>query len=549
MAKKPSLRGSSSALRAAAYIRLSIMTEETNSPDTQFKDIKRRIDAQEWHFDKAEAIVDQATGTKIAGGDLFVDLGISGSKGKFRPGYEALMKELDNYDRVVVWKIDRLTRRLSELGDVLDLFKENKVVLVGVSDGVDTATSAGRTTAELLGTIAGAEARNTSDRVSAAQQTMLRNGKWRGGPAPYGYRVKQLGKGKGSTLELDPSQAKHMKFALERFLKGDSIPAICNALNAKGVVSVFGNPWSHPALRRLIGSPAMAGFQVWKKQIVVDDDGVPVRPYPGIIDLRTYNRVQESIKKRYFIHPSRGGALLSGITYCSLCGGKMIGASPTEHGGANYRCRNRYQLNKACQGLSTRSKGLEGYVTEVILTLLGSEATRKELSKSLATVKKQSKSNKKDDPKIQHEFLRNQLRTLQARKMEKKYEYAGGEDDFEKAWEEITSPMKFLEEEMKKAPKDDFDPKLESLISSSDLTQTWQRMTVAERREIVGALIKKVTIMPRDPKWNNGMGYDPRRVNIEWAWESRPTNKPITNPAKKAVKRTVATKVRAGSKN
>ncbi|MDO8645149.1 MAG: hypothetical protein Q7R42_00975, partial [Candidatus Planktophila sp.] len=174
--------------------------------------------------------------------------------------------------------------------------------------------------------------------------------------------------------------------------------------------------------------------------------------------------------------------------------------------------------------------------------------TRKELSKSLATVKKQSKSNKKDDPKIQHEFLRNQLRTLQARKMEKKYEYAGGEDDFEKAWEEITSPMKFLEEEMKKAPKDDFDPKLQSLISSADLTQTWQRMTVAERREIVGALIKKVTIMPRDPKWNNGMGYDPRRVNIEWAWESRSTSKPTINPSKKAVKRKVVTKVRTRSK-
>ena len=119
MAKQPSPRGSSSVLRAAAYIRLSIMTEDTNSPDTQFSDIKRRIDAQGWHFDKTEAIVDQATGTKIAGGDLFVDLGISGSKGKFRPGYEALMKELENYDRVVVWKIDRLTRRLSELGNVL----------------------------------------------------------------------------------------------------------------------------------------------------------------------------------------------------------------------------------------------------------------------------------------------------------------------------------------------------------------------------------------------------------------------------------------------
>ena len=531
-------------MRAAAYVRLSIMTEETNSPDTQFSDIKRFINAHGWTFEETEAVIDQSKGAKIAGGDLFVDLGISGSKGKFRPGYEALLKELDNYDRVVVWKIDRLTRRLSELGTVLDLFGKKKVVLVGVSDGVDTGTASGRTTAEILGTIAGAEARNTADRVNAAQQTMLRNGKWRGGPAPYGYRLKQLGRGKGTTLEIDPSQAKHMKFAIERFLKGDSIPTICAALNAKGVKSVFGNPWSHPALRRLIGSPVMAGFQVWKKEIVVDSNGMPVRPYPGIIDLETYNRLQETIKKRYFIHPSRGGALLSGIAYCSLCGGKMNGSSPTEHGGANYRCRNKYQLNKDCTGLSTRSSALEGYVTRVVLTLLSSENTRKELSKSLNTIKQQSKSNKKDDPSAEHEFLRSQLKNLQERKILKKYEYAGGEGDFEKSWEEIVSKMKILEEEMKRIPADEFDPKLQSLISSSDIYSTWQRMTLAERREVVSVIFRRIVIMPRNLDWNNGKGYDVRRVKFEWAWDAQQSDGVIPTSKRQPPKRKQATKVR-----
>ena len=104
--------------------------------------------------------------------------------------------------------------------------------------------------------------------------------------------------------------------------------------------------------------------------------------------------------------------------------------------------------------------------------------------------------------------------------------------------------MKILEEEMKRIPADEFDPKLQSLISSSDIYSTWQRMTLAERREVVSVIFRRIVIMPRNLDWNNGKGYDVRRVKFEWAWDAQQSDGVIPTSKRQPPKRKQATKVR-----
>jgi site-specific DNA recombinase len=109
-------RRAKSPLRAAGYVRLSVLTEETTSLQTQANDIETFCRKEGWVFDPMR--------------DLFRDEGISGSKRRVRrPGYDALMDQLDRYDRVVVWKLDRFTRRIAQLADVLETFDEHEVAL------------------------------------------------------------------------------------------------------------------------------------------------------------------------------------------------------------------------------------------------------------------------------------------------------------------------------------------------------------------------------------------------------------------------------------
>jgi DNA invertase Pin-like site-specific DNA recombinase len=505
-------------VRAAAYIRLSHMTAETASIDTQKSDIVRYCKAKGWALEAAEAVVDSQELCRIGGGDIFVDAGISGSKGKTRPQFEALMKLLTEYDRVVVWKIDRLTRRLSELGDVLDAFSKASVVLVGISDGVDTSTSAGRTTAEILGTIASAESRNTTDRVLAAQRTKSKEGKWRGGPPPYGYAIER--QDNASRLVIDPAQAKHLRFAAKRFIKGDSIGSICRALNDAGVRSVFGNPWSEPVLRRLLGSPAIAGFQVLKGEIVHDDSGNPVRPYPPVVDLTVYMALQDAMKSRAVVHPQHGGALVSGFVFCGLCGGRMIGASSEGSTGANYRCRNRYQLNKSCTGVVVRSKSLEPFITEVFFELLENPKTRKRLLRALASAS-QSMSKSLSDAKTQYDFHRSRLRHLDAQHADGKFAYAGGVEDFSDAWDAALGQVQEAETALKALSGEPSDPRLSQVLAAQDLREEWKLLTLAERRAAVNALMRKITINPTRPGWNSRQGFDHDRVVIEFTWSPR----------------------------
>ena len=93
-------REKSPVVRAAGYARLSVASGDSTSIETQSRGIANFCKQQGWQFDP--------------GTDLFKDVGKSGSKRDVkRPEFQDLMTKLDQYDRIVVWKLDRFTRRLA----------------------------------------------------------------------------------------------------------------------------------------------------------------------------------------------------------------------------------------------------------------------------------------------------------------------------------------------------------------------------------------------------------------------------------------------------
>ena len=98
----------------------------------------------------------------------FTDNDLSASTGKPRPGYLELLALVDTraVDVVVAWHVDRLTRRLAELEDLIDRCEKAGVRVATVSGDLDLSTDAGR----LVGRILGAVARGEIERKSARQQ-------------------------------------------------------------------------------------------------------------------------------------------------------------------------------------------------------------------------------------------------------------------------------------------------------------------------------------------------------------------------------------------
>ena len=124
-----------------------------------------------------------------------VDAGASASTLK-RPGLQRALARLDAFEAegLLVTKLDRLTRSVRDLGDLIDTyFKDGQHALMSASEQIDTRSAAGRMMLNVLTSIAQWEREAIGERTSAVMQHLKECGKFTGGWPPYGWAVDEDG--------------------------------------------------------------------------------------------------------------------------------------------------------------------------------------------------------------------------------------------------------------------------------------------------------------------------------------------------------------------
>ena len=116
------------------------------------------------------------------------DGGISGGTME-RPALQLLLDEVraGRVDTIVVYKVDRLTRALSDFAKMVDLFDAYDVSFVSVTQQFNTTTSMGRLTLNVLLSFAQFEREVTAERIRDKIAASKKKGMWMGGPVPLGY--------------------------------------------------------------------------------------------------------------------------------------------------------------------------------------------------------------------------------------------------------------------------------------------------------------------------------------------------------------------------
>ncbi len=109
-----------------------------------------------------------------------------------RPALQLLLNDirLGKIDVVVVYKVDRLTRSLADFAKLVELFDENDVSFVSVTQAFNTTTSMGRLTLNVLLSFAQFEREVTAERIRDKIAASKKKGMWMGGPVPLGYDAK-----------------------------------------------------------------------------------------------------------------------------------------------------------------------------------------------------------------------------------------------------------------------------------------------------------------------------------------------------------------------
>ena len=160
------------------------------------------------------------------------DGGFSGGSME-RPGLQTLLRDVEAglIDIIVVYKVDRLTRSLTDFSKLVELFDRRGVSFVSVTQSFNTTSSMGRLTLNMLLSFAQFEREVTGERIRDKIAASKRKGIWMGGPVPLGYRVQDR------KLVIVDEAAERVRLIFELVLACRSLAALLKELrDRKSVV-------------------------------------------------------------------------------------------------------------------------------------------------------------------------------------------------------------------------------------------------------------------------------------------------------------------------
>ena len=121
----------------------------------------------------------------------YADRGFSG-KNTNRPDFERMMNDIraGKIKRVIVYKLDRISRSILDFANMMETFQEYNVEFVSSTEKFDTSTPIGRAMLNICIVFAQLERETIQKRVTDAYYARNKRGFYMGGRIPYGYRLK-----------------------------------------------------------------------------------------------------------------------------------------------------------------------------------------------------------------------------------------------------------------------------------------------------------------------------------------------------------------------
>lgn len=194
------------------------------------------------------------------------DEGISGKNVKARPGMLEILAQVEagEVGAIIVYKLDRLSRSVLDILNIMDLLKKKKVDFHSVSEKWDTSTAAGEGMLNLCAVFAQMQRRMIGENTSAALQATKRvtedhnaalrhrkkANKLKIGKAPYGYRWE--GEERSMDLVEDQAEMKAVGMMNRLHKAGDGYRIIAQKLKKAGLSTRAGGAWHPSTISRIV---------------------------------------------------------------------------------------------------------------------------------------------------------------------------------------------------------------------------------------------------------------------------------------------------------
>jgi site-specific DNA recombinase len=286
--------------KVAAYLRVS--TEEQAEQNISLPAQKSRLiqycQARDWDIH-----------------DFYSDDGHTG-KNLDRPAMKKLIFDArqKEFDMVLVIKLDRLSRRQQHVLYLIeDVFLPNEIGFNSVTESFDTTNPMGRAVLGIMAAFAQLERETIVERVTDAKREAAKQGRFMGGPPPFGYNHDSATK----SVAINTEQSEIVTMIYNEYLTSQmGYQRIADILNERKIKAPQVKYWGKETVAKILSNPFYAGYLPHKGQLYAGQ-------HAAIIAKEKWHEVQNLLSNRSNSFSKPGNFLLAGNIYCGECGARM----------------------------------------------------------------------------------------------------------------------------------------------------------------------------------------------------------------------------------
>lgn len=412
--------------------------------------------------------------------------------------------ESGEYDGIVVWKFSRVARNRLRWNIALDRVESAGGVLISVTEDFDVSTAAGRLGRGMSAEFNAFQADLIGEGWTEAHERRVRNGLPHSGRGHFGYTYDR-----GARLHRpDPATGPVLAEMYARYVAGESVYALARWLNDHGWrTAVSEGPWSDRTLRRVLDDGFAAGFFNYRGQ---QHQGV----HEPLITAELWQAYQDAREARRTTaaRTERSQYLLSGLVRCARCGGAMVAnyvnpgtklshrakgaAEGKRYSAGKPRMTYRCQWGKAsgrCIGGSINMAIVEAHVKAYVDDLAAAVEARtgeKESAGQVLDARRRLLLREEDRLERERDKANQALVQLALRDAERpmpRAAYDAARAELEERVTRLTEAMEAAGRTHRRAPAD-------VTAQAERLSEDWEELPVAHRREILRGLIDCVLV-------------------------------------------------------
>lgn len=416
--------------------------------------------------------------------------------------------ESGEIDALLTWENSRATRDLAGYTELRRVCAKHDVKWGYGGTLYDLNQRSDRFRTGLDALLAEDEADRTSERVRRAHSANARAGRPHG-KSIFGYRRIYDSQTKALLrVDVDPAEAALVREACQRYLDGETLYAISQDWNDRGIPTRRpqrkehrgGRAWRGETIKQMLEMPAYAGLRQYRGEIIGD------AMWDAIIEPETWHKLQAVLhapeRKRADVWKIR--YLLTGIARCGYDG--CVGNVRVSRNSAKSAAGLTYYQSYTCEygaHCSMHMKYLDAIVTEHILERM----SRRDFLDSLHDVEDDQSDQRRDLLRViaEHRAWLDSVR-----------ERAAEERNLELLFDQERRVKPLIDEATKKLNRlSAVSPQVTTLAQAPDVREAWERLPITSKREIVRSLVD-VQIFPTARRGTKGIGQAIERTTITW---------------------------------